>query len=413
MPRRLALAFALLLAACSGKKPPAGTTTGTAVFPTLPRTPAEVTDLIEKETRRLPPPTEPELDAGAILAAAEARGLGTLPAGNVQILRWIQAGIQRTASDAYFLFGTYHDAPGQLDAFRRIVGPGGLRGLHVVAAEQFRADGEWQGAPIDAQRGDNPLLELWSMKGDRLAFEKLAERHRDGDYAAWKLGYEDAVLDLLVNARATGVRFVGCDMPAQLQELSGAPPGELRNRLREIHCLRSLPITWPRRAALIWGDAHVRRSGLVRFITSGAAVYVVHAFGQRQGGGTVEPALGKKLVVNDPVLVPLGEAEAALLLPDAILGGHVDRVLTTEGSAITTGVTVRSEVPGTFAASWVSAPVGREPVRVALEAGDHAYAFTAGDRRIVGALHLEAGHHVELGFDPEARLTSYVERAPR
>jgi hypothetical protein len=408
MRRVLAL---LLLAACSGKNPPSGERTGRAAFPALPRTPAELTALVAAETRRPPPPAGPALDAAALVAAAEARGLGLLPAGYPAIVRWIQAALDGGHPDGYLLFGTYHDAPGQLEAFRRLVGPGGIRGLHLVAAEQLRADGEWQGAPLEAQRGDGPLLDLWCTAGDRGAFARLAEHHRDGDYAAWKLGYEDAVLDLLVNARATSVRLVGCDMPAALQELSGAPPGELRNRLREIHCLRSLPITWPRRAALVWGDAHVQPGGLVRVLSPGASVLTLHAFGQRQGGGVVEPALGKQLAVLEPVLVPLGPDEAALLLPDDTLGGHVDRVLTSlDDGASLTGLTATARRDGTLFVGTRSYPVGRAPVAVALEPGDHTYAYVTGGLRLVGAVRVVAGHRVDLDFDGEARLVSYVER---
>ena len=409
MRRVLAL---LLLAACSGKNPPSGERTGRAAFPALPRTPADLTALIAAETRRPPPPTEPELDAAAIVAAAESRGLGTLPSGYPAIVRWIQAALDGGRPDGYLLFGTYHDAPGQLDAFRRLVGPAGIRGLHLVAAEQFRADGEWQGAPLEAQRGDGPLLDLWGTTGDRAAFGKLAEHHRDGDYAAWKLGYEEAVLDLLVNARATAVRLVGCDMPAALQDLSGAPPGESRNRLREIHCLRSLPITWPRRAALVWGDAHVRRDGLIRFLSPGASVIAIHAFGQRQGGGVVEPALGKQLAVVEPVLVPIGPDEAALLLPDETMGAHVDRVLAPlDDGARLTGVTATARRDGTLFLDARSFPVGREPLAVPLDPGDHTYAYVGGGLRLVGAVRVLAGHRVDLDFDGEARLVSYVERA--
>lgn len=260
--------------------------------------------------------------------------------------------------------------------------------------------------------GSAQLLEAWILNGQHAAFAMLAAHHRDRDYAAWKLGYEPAVLDLLVNARATTTRFVGCDMPAKLQDLSGAPPGEARNRLREIHCLRGLPNFFPRRAALLWGDAHVRRSGIVRFLPADAMVIAIHAFGHRQGGGAVEAALREQLVVNDPVLVPLGPEEAALLLPDAILGGQVDRMLTAAEGAIATSVTARADAPGTFVIGGRSLPVGNEPITVPLAAGDHTYAFTGGGRRIIGAVTLAAGHRVELGFDPAARLTSYVERTP-
>jgi hypothetical protein len=411
MARRHAIAAALLLLGCSGKKLASSERFGAVTFPALPKTEAEAAALVAAETRRPPPATVTDVDADAIAAALDTRAAGPPVAGDAAVSRAIQAVLDRGIGDAYVLFGTYHDAPGQIDAFRRLVGPGGLRGLTLAAAEQFRADGEWQGAPFDAQRGDGALLEAWTVHGDRAALQKLAEQHRDGDYAAWKLGYEATVLDLAVTARAAGLRFAGCDMPARLQELSGAQ-GALRNRLREIHCVRSLPPAFPRRTALLWGMAHVRPDGLVRFLPPGAAVLAVHVFGQRQGAGAVETALGKIVAINDPVLVPLGPESAALLLPDETLGGHVDRVLTSGDGPGPTSVTVRAEAPGTITLGDRTVAVGREPVTLALAAGQHTYAYRGGGLRVVGALALREGHRVELGIDPAARLTSYFERSP-
>lgn len=411
-----AVTLALLLAACSGRDPPPGEKTGAAAFPALPTTPAAVERLIADETRRPPPAIDPDLDAAAILAAIDARGAGALPSGTRAITRWIQAAIDAQPGDLYLLFGTWHDAPGQVDAFRRLIGPGGLRGLHLVAAEQLRADGAWRSAPSDAQRGDGALLDRWSTRGDATAFSALADRHRDGDYAAWKLGYEPTVLDLLVSARAANLRVVGCDMPAKLQALSGAE-GEARHRLREIHCLRSLPTLQPRRAALLWGDAHVKRSGLPRFLPAGAGVIVLHAFGQRQSAGAVESALAARIRLVDPLLVPVTDRELVLLLPDETLGVRVDRVLTAardhDPGAPFTGIIASAEIDGALRVGDRTLSIGRDPQEIPLPPGDHTYAFTTRGRTLVGAARLAAGHRVELSFDEELKLVGYVERAAR
>ena len=404
-----ALALVTLAGACS-KKPPPAVDRGAAAFPALPTTPSEVDALIARETQRAPPDPDPDLDASTILKAAEARGLGALPSGQAGIVRWIEAELHRAKGDAYLLFGTWHDAPGQIDAFRRLIGPGGLTGPLLVAVEQFRADGAWQGAPPEAQAGDGALLDAWSSRGDRGAFAALAEQHRESDYAAWKLGYEETALDMLVSARAAGNRVAGCDMPSRLQTLSGAK-GEARNRLREIHCLRSLPVGSPRRVAMIWGEAHVRRSGIVRFLPGSATVLSIHVYGRRQVAGAVEIGLASRLTVNDPVLVPLREGECALILPDEALGGRVDRVLaSSDEGGFVTGLTASAEIEGVLAVGDRKVPVGREPVTVPLAPGDYTYGFTAKGRSIVGALKLSPGHRVEVGFDPEGKATSYVER---
>ncbi len=420
MPRiRLKALLAVALAACSDRRPPpapAATASAAArpAFPDLPTTPEAAAELVRRETAR-PVGPDHEVDAAAILAAVAAHP-GALVAGDGAVVRWIQAFLDRASGDAFVLQGAWHDAPGQVDAFRRLVGPGGLRGLTVVAVELFRADGEWGGVPAEVQRGDGAAISAYVDHGERDAFAGLARTHRDADYAAWKLGYEPSVLDLLVNARATGVRFLGCDMPAALQERSGAPPGEARLRLRELHCLRSLPPEpggRPRRAALLWGQAHLRPGGLRRFLPPATAALALHVFGRRLAPGAVETALARELAVLDPVLVPLGPDEAALILPDDTLGGHVDRVLAAAepGEVVVQGVTARSEVPGVLVVGERSVPVGREPAAIPLGEGEHAWTFTGGGRRLVGAVRLEAGHRVELAFDP-AGVTGYVERAP-
>jgi len=415
------LAAAAAVGACSERRPPpsprpvASVAIAQPAFPDLPTTPDAVTELVRRETAR-PVGPERDVDATEILATIAARP-ETIVAGEGPVTRWIQRFLDAAGGDAYVLFGVWHDAPGQVEAFRRLAGPGGLRGLTVVATELFRADGDWGGVPIEVQRGDGAAIDAYVTDGEAEAFAGLTRSHRDADYAAWKLGFEPVVLDLLVNARATGVRFLGCDMPAALQERSGARPGGALLRLREIHCLRSLPPEprgRPRRAALLWGQAHLQQRGLRRFLSPGTAVLGLHVFGRRLGGGVVETALSKELDVLEPALVPLGEGEAALLLPDAQVGGRIDRVLVAAepGEAVTPGVTARAEVPGVLVVGERSVEVGREPVAIALREGEHGFVFRGGGRRVVGAVRLEAGHRVELGFDAKGGVTSYVERAP-
>ena len=373
---------------------------------------------MRRETAR-PVAGDPEVSAATILAAIAQRP-GAVVAGDAAVARWIQGFLDRARGDAYVLFGTWHDAPGQIDAFRRLVGPGGLRGLNVVAVELFRADGAWAGVPVELSRGDGAAIDAYVSQGDPEAFTGLARSHRDADYAAWKLGYEPTVLDLLVNARATGVRFLGCDMPPALQARSGAPPGDLRLRLREIHCLRSLPPTpggKPRRAAMLWGDAHVRPSGLRRFLPPAAAVLSLHVFGHHLSPGPFETALARELSVVEPTLVPLGPEEAALLLPDEVLGGHVDRVLATAdpGEVLEPGLVVACArtSAGVLVLGGRTELVGPAPVAIPMSEGEHTYVFTGGGRRVVGALRMAAWHRVTLDFGVRSGLTGYSERAPR
>jgi hypothetical protein len=382
-------------------------------FGPFPTTSDAAFDLVRRETVR-PVAQAHDLTADAILGAIAARP-GELAGGSAAIARRLQAFLDRAPGDAYLLVGTWHDAPGQIDAFRRLVGPGGLRGLDVVAVEMFRADGAWSGAPTDPQRGDGAAINAYVTHGDADAFASLARAHRDVDYAAWKLDYEATVLDLLVEARAARLRFRGCDMPIALQERSGASPGPLRHRLREIHCVRSLPPPpreTPRRAALLWGDAHLAPDGLQRFLPASAAVLALHLVGARLTPGALETALAKDLAVTAPVLVPLGADEAALVLPDAVLGAQVDRVLTRAepGAPFAPGVFMSGRGDGSVVVGDRSTVVGERRASIAVPEGEHTYVYASGAKRTVGVLRLDAGHRVELAF--EGRSVSYVDSAP-
>jgi hypothetical protein len=420
-PSRLVVLIAAALAAAYSSRappPPPGDKAPAPVarlsFPDLPRTPEAAADLVQRETRRSIDPAR-EVDAAAILAAVAARP-GTVVAGEVAVARWVQAFLDRAGGDAYVLFGTWHDAPGQIDAFRRLIGPQGLTGLTVVAVELFRADGAWGGAPAEAQRGDGEAIDGYVSGGDRQAFARLAESHRDADYVAWKLGYESTALDLLVTARAQGLRFLGCDMPRALQDLSAAPPGELRHRLREIHCVHALPpapASGRRRVALLWGDAHLRPAGIRRFLPKEAAVLAIHALGQRMEAGPIEGALAKDLVAVEPALVPIGPDEAALLLPDERLGGRVDRVAAgpDPGEIVRPGLAVHAGVSGVVVVGDREVSFSPEGAEIALPDGDHTYVLSAGGKRWVGALRMAAGHRVELSLDVGAGLLGYLDRS--
>ena len=295
-----------------------------------------------------------ELEADALLRRLTGPGpqWSAVVAGEEGTRSCVQGVLDRATAgrhDAFVLFGTFHDAPGQIDAFRWLIGPGGLRHLTAVAAEQFRATGAWRGVPPEAQRGDDADIAAYLEHGERGAFERLAERHRESDYAAWKLGYEPSVLELLVTARADergahGARFTGCDMPTRTQELVAALPDEARRRLREIDCLMALAaLDEPARAtrgasksgasprpaarvATIWGQAHVQ--SIRRFLPPSADVLSLYVFGYRPGDETTEAKLARHLALVDPVIVPLNARGdvAALLYPDAVLGASVDCV---------------------------------------------------------------------------------------
>jgi hypothetical protein len=416
------LVLSVAVLACTSPRDPAPGTPSPAAapeWPELPRTREAAEELVRTRTAR---PVTGGAETDALSAAALIRALderpGALVAGDAPVLAWIQAFLDRAANaghDGAVLYGTYHDAGGQIDAFRRLIGPLGLRGLTHVAVEQLRADGAWKGVPEGAQRGDDAAIGAWLASGDRGALEALAQRHAASDYAAWKFGYEPSVLELLVTARAAGVHFTGCDLAASTQAILAGLPELSRLRLRELHCVLSLPAAkGPRRMALLWGQAHVQREGLRRFFPPDVAALSVYVLGYRSGEWTTEATLGSRLALTDPLLIPLDAegTEIAILYPDGLLGATIDRV--------------RSDAPRGKPGLWVHVvgatgtlhvgdrafPVGPDVQRLDVAPGEHAYVLALDSVRFAGAIHLPPGGGVDLSFDPAHHAVALTERPP-
>jgi hypothetical protein len=142
-------------------------------------------------------------------------------------------------------------------------------------------------------------------------------------------------------------------------------------------------------------------------------VLAIHALGQRIEAGPVEAALAKDLAVVEPALVPIGPGEAALILPDEHLGGHVDRVMAgpDPGEGVTPGLAVRAGVPGVLVVGDRSVPFGPEGADLGLPDGDHTYVLSASGKRWVGTVRMAPGHRVELDVDVRAGLLGYLDRS--
>jgi hypothetical protein len=391
-------------------------------WPALPRTRGGIELLVRARARR-PLAPEPATDPAAILARLDAREVRWL-AGEGPVRRALEARLARASRegrDAYLLLGTFHDSALQIQSFRRLVGPGGIAGLDAIVVEQFDADGGWDGLPLEAQTGDGPLLARYLARGESEAFAALAARQDRDDYTAWKYGYLSSVMDLVVAARAAGTPLLGCDMPRALQLLVAHTGSELY-RLRELHCLLALEEELGSRrlagrglrVAMLWGQDHVKPHGVRRFLPRDALVISCYLLGGRPGSLTPEAQLARRLIVNDPVLLPLDREghEVALLLPGSDLGGEVDRARDRLDLPAPAGghaaVRARTTEPGLLRVGAVTLKVGAAEASVPLPAGDHPYLFAAGPRRIAGALSLRAGESAVFFFEPARRRTGIV-----
>jgi hypothetical protein len=404
------VALAMLVAACRADP---GAADAAAPWPALPTSEPEARALVEARTRRAVEPwPERDLAPAALVDAIDAAG-DRLVAGDRALVARVQAFFDAAGSaDAVLLWGTFHDAGPQIEAFRRLVGPLGVRGLDVVAMEQLRADTAWGGVPAEAQRGDGAELEAWIARGDRRALEALAGRHREGDYAAWKFGYEPGVLDLLVDARAAGVRVVGAEAPAATLARLPTLPDALRLRVRELGAVLALPPSrGPRRAAMLYGQSHVRGDGLPRYFPPLARVLTVHAIGQR--AFLPDEGFAGRLLLADPVLVSVHPGVFAWILPDASTAIAVDRAAAPlEGEPPGLFVTVLDDAPATVRVGARAVPVPRGGARLDAPEGEAAYVVSIGSLRVAGAVRVPPRGRVELVVDAAHRRVELTERAP-
>jgi hypothetical protein len=350
-------------------------------WPALPTTPSEARALVDQKTRRTPAPEGSVPVEDALVRSAEA---GTLIAGWDAVAQAIDARL-RPGHPGFVLVGTFHDAPAQIVAFRRLFGVLGVR-VSDVTLEQFHADGHWAGA--GDQRGDSALLAGFAESGDRRSLDALVEAQRDHDHAAWKYDYLEEIPTLVATLRTSGVSVHACDMPTALQKRAAPVGDEALLRLRELHCVLSLK-AGPR-VAMLWGADHVRADGIQRFLPPEADIVRVEVVGGRPSDDTLP------LRLTSPLLVPV-EGRFVLVLPVGRLAAGVDRSKTDRGSG----------PPGQLAVTAfaeLNLVVGGKKLHVpgtaSLPAGTHAFLATPPQGpRIAGSLEMPTDGSVELDFE--------------
>jgi hypothetical protein len=403
---RSAVAFVVLFLCACPSKP-----SGPSAWPTFPATIADAEVLAKERTLRSPGPDVDD-SPEALLRDAESAGWTTLPSGDAAVVS-LQSFIDEAQGKhrpAFLLFGTFHDAAPQVDAFRRVVGPTGVTRLTHVALEVFTGDGAWGGVPLSEQRGDTAVLEAFAKSGARTDLDALARTLPEHDYTGWKYGVQEHELALVAEARGLGVPVVGCDAPEALRIRAG---GGDASAFRELHCAQVLSgLGAAPRVALLYGMDHVRPGGLPRLLPADAAVLSIHLVGGRHSADAPDSKLGTSLALASPVLVPRAPGTAALLLPDRFTALDVERARTTEPLAHPSAsrVVAVADRHATFSIEHQSVDVGSEPQAVELAPGAYTFLFRddAG-LRVVGSLQLERAEEVRLELDVGRRWLGIVE----
>jgi hypothetical protein len=408
MSRRLA-ALGLLVAACDG--PPGAAAPATAApsaaaapWPSFPGDAGAADTVLGTTSARW---DEPAFDLARLREAIVAANAGgTLRVGWAAIARAIATEVAAQASlgrRTFVLVGNQHDAPLQLDAFRELAAR--LGAMQVL--EQFAATGRWEGVAASLQQGDEALLAAVTS-GDGRAIATFREEHGRDDYTAWKYGYVSKVLDVLLVARAQGLRVVGCDMPRALEERTHGFGLMQSSRLRELHCGLALQdllrddAELARPVALFWGDAHLGPTGLATRLPPDAHVLAVHLLGGRAGSVRVETELRTEVV--DPVLVPLVASDTrrfVLLLPAGSLAARVDRVLAASESSPRLRV---SAAAGALRVGQARHALGAAPVEVPLAGGHATWLLELADRTVVMGLEAPSAGAVVVDVEPDGTV---------
>jgi len=320
----------------------------------------------------------------------------------------------------YLLWGNYHDAPAQIAALARVIGPLGVDAPWLLVAEPFAATGRWVDLSPECQRGDELLLAEFRHTGSRDSLQAIYADQHEENHTAWRYGVLDAMVDLVVTARASRVPILGCDLPTCVRERLWDVTDDESMRTRELHCAMALRRTLgakhsPERVAMLWGLSHVHPDGVSRFLPRDADVVSVQVIGGRQSDTSVGSAVAHRHGFSEPVLLPL--EEPILLLPDrwsfarrvrkrdgAVtppgLAGHVYAFSTTPGELIFPGGRVRLDIDST-----------RVPVQTT---GHLPFVFVTADRKLtlVGGLELAEGSWAEIEIEVNDRLIVTAEHPP-
>lgn len=308
---------------------------------------------------------------------------------DAQLVRWITALPDKNTVVA---FGTSHDSPAQIDAFRRIVGPRSTVGWTRITLEQLYADGRWRSLDGSTQTGDDAALDRYAKSGARDDISSILNRVQRDAYTAWKYGSVDVIGDLIAEARASGRPVSGCDMaPALRARFTASLDESWVHHMREVHCALAIRDRAKReggvqRIAALWGRMHVHHDRFPRLLPPEWSAFSV---------SIVNAPDSAEVVLVDPIYV-----NGKLVLPSADAAKHFERKRTKTPGAETSSFSGK----GT---AWID---GRDFVgTMTLASGRHVLAVDKGGTLIAAAIEVppHGGVQVTVADDaPEVTATT-------
>jgi hypothetical protein len=391
--RILALAAFVAMPACNGcNRPP-----DADAWPTLPKSTEEARSVIAGTGKR--PTTEGDaaladhVDAESLRTNLQGSGVTAgWDAIDAQLARWVNALPDKNVVVA---FGTSHDSPAQIDAFRRLVGPRSRIAWTRIMLEQLYADGRWKNVDANTQAGDDAALDRYAKSGSREDIAALVDRVQRDTYTAWKYGSVDVIGDLIAEARAGGRPVSGCDMAPALRARIASLDEAWVHRMREVHCAlamrdRAKKDGGVQRIAALWGRMHVHADRFPRLVPPDWTSF---------GISVLDAPPSADLVLVDPILVLGGR----VVLPSVDAARHFERKRTkatgpTRASrfSFTTGKTTRDPV------AWIDGrPFGGETTTT-LTPGHHLLTVDTADKMIAAAVELPPNSALEVAVADDA-----------
>lgn len=393
--RKVLLAATAMIAACNDcKQPPPRPTPDADAWPAVPKSSEDARHILASTGKRPTGESDASLSdiaaSGSVVAAVRTRGTAAgFEAIDASLARLIAIGVDQ---NVVVSFGSAHDSPGQIDAFRRLVGPRATIPWTRIMLEQLHADGRWADVDASMQKGDDDALDRYAKSGSREDLAAVLSGVQRDTYTAWKYGSVATIGDLLSEARAANRPVSGCDMAPALRARFASLEERWNHLMREVHCVHAMrdatkKDAGPHRVAVLWGRMHVAHDRFPRLVPPEWRTFIV---------SMLDAPPSEDVILVDPILV---NGMLVLASPDG--GKHFERKRT-KGSGPRPVSKLSSSTKKTSRAptAWIDGERFDEAKTIA--PGHHLLAVEKGGTTIAAAMELPPNGALEVTVADDA-----------